>query len=83
MDTYRVIKISDHQECDCCGKKNLKRTVHMANLTSGEEIFYGVDCASKVMRQRYMGKLHKVSKDAVLSMAKRAKSDEVNIVKFA
>lgn len=79
MNAYRIIKISDRNECECCGKTNLKRTVHMENMTTGQEVFYGVDCASRTMRQNYMGKSYPVSRDAVLSMAARAKTDKVTL----
>lgn len=76
---FRLIKISDRGECGCCGKTNLKRTVHMENTATGEEVFYGVDCASRALRQHYMGKSYPVSRDAVISMAARAKNDKVTL----
>lgn len=75
--SFRVIKMSDRGVCDCCGKTNLKRTVHLENLASGEEVFFGVDCASTALRQRYQGKRYPVSREAVKSMAARARTDRV------
>ena len=75
--TYRVIKMSDRSECEHCGKTNLKRTVHLENLETGKDVFFGVDCAAKVLRQRYMGKTYPVSREAVKSMAARAKIEKV------
>lgn len=79
MTTYRVIKMSDRSECECCGKTHLKRTVHLENLETGEDVFFGVDCAATVLRQRYMGKSYRVSREAVKSMAARAKTERVTL----
>lgn len=75
--SYRVISMSDRGECECCGKTNLKRTVHLENLETGEDVFFGVDCAAKALRQRYMGKRYRVSREAIKSMAVRAKTEQV------
>lgn len=74
---FRVIAMSDRSNCECCGKTNLKRTVHLENLTSGEDLFFGVDCASTALRQRYMGKRYPVSREAIKSMAARARTERV------
>lgn len=77
MTKFKMLGISDKPECDCCGKKNLKSSVVLENLDSGEIVYFGVDCASKAMRQRYMGKTYKISREAVKSMAIRAKRENV------
>ena len=77
MTTFRVIKMSDRSECECCGKTNLKKTVHLENIETGEDVFFGVDCAASALRQRYMGKRYHVSRDAIKSMAARAKTERV------
>jgi hypothetical protein len=69
--------MSDISKCDCCGKTNLKRTVHLENMVTGDDVFYGVDCAAAVLRQHYMGKRYRVSREAVKSMAARAKTQKV------
>lgn len=51
MITYKVKGISDHQtECDCCGRKGLKRTIGLEIFENGEStydiIWVGRDCAS-------------------------------------
>ncbi len=74
---YRIIRMSDHSECGCCGRKGLKRTVHMEIVSTGEEVFYGVDCAARSLRQRYQGKRYPVSREAIKSMAARATSSPV------
>ena len=72
MEMARILGITDAiTTCDCCGKSNLKRTVGI-ELESGEQVHYGVDCASKTMKQRYMGKAVKVSAAAILDAAKWA-----------
>lgn len=75
MNQYRVIKMSEQSVCECCGKTNLKRTVHLENLVTGEDVFFGVDCAARALKQRYMGKTYPVSREAVKSMAARAKRE--------
>lgn len=67
---YKVLGTTDYPVCDCCGKTNLTRAVGLES-ESGEILNVGVICASKLLRQNYMNKLHKVSPDAVLSIGKR------------
>ena len=73
--TFKVLGTTDYPVCDCCGKTNLTRAVSLEN-EFGEAFNVGVICASKLLRQRYMGKNYKVSPDAVLSMGKAAKRGE-------
>lgn len=54
MNTYKIKGISDDQtECDCCGRKGLKRTVALEVYENGDNtqeiIRVGVDCASILM----------------------------------
>lgn len=77
MIKFKMLGISDKTECDCCGKKNLKSSISLENMMSGEIVYFGVDCASKALRQRYMGKLYKVSREAVKSIAARSKKENV------
>ena len=77
MTKFKMLGISDKTECDCCGKKNLKSSISLENMESGEIVYFGVDCASKALRQRYMNKRYPVSREAVKSMAARAKRDVV------
>ena len=69
---FRVVGISDSSECQCCGKKNLKRTVHIANIESGDEFLFGVDCATRALRQSYQGKTFTASRECVLDKARAA-----------
>lgn len=39
----------------------------------------GVICASKLLRQNYMGQTYKASADAILSMGKRAKRENTTV----
>lgn len=71
---FKVLGTSDYPVCDCCGKTNLTRAVGLEN-EFGETFNVGVICASKLLRQSYMGKAHKVSPDAVLSIGKRVKRE--------
>jgi len=72
---FTVRGISDHPQCELCGKKNLKRTVVLES-ESGELMHYGSDCASRTLRQDYRGKRYPVSNDAILSMARSAQRGE-------
>ncbi|MBU3684725.1 MAG: hypothetical protein FGM39_12075 [Phycisphaerales bacterium] len=40
----------DHTTCDCCGKKDLKSTVAIRNLETGEDLFFGVTCAARALK---------------------------------
>lgn len=73
---YRVIGTSDYPVCDCCGKTNLTRAVGLES-EEGETMNVGVNCASKLLRQHYQGKLYKASPDAVLSIARRVVRERV------
>jgi hypothetical protein len=73
-EKYKVLGTTDNPVCDCCGKTNLTRAVGLES-ESGEILNVGVICASKLLRQSYMGKTHKVSADAVLSIGKRVKRE--------
>lgn len=39
----------DHTSCDCCGKKNLKSTVAIHDVTTGDVLFFGVTCAARAL----------------------------------
>lgn len=70
---FKVLGTSDYPVCDCCGKTNLTRAVGLEN-EFGETFNVGVICASKLLRQSYQGKKHKVSTAAIISMGKAAKA---------
>lgn len=72
---YKVIGTSESPNCECCGKSNLKRSVVLES-ESGEIAIVGVICASKLLRQKHMGKAKKVSPDAILLTAKAAKTSD-------
>jgi hypothetical protein len=40
----------DHTTCDCCGKSELKSTVAIRNLETGEDVFFGVTCAARALK---------------------------------
>lgn len=71
---YKVLGTSDYPVCDHCGKTNLTRSVGLES-EGGEVMSVGVICASKLLRQNYMGKTYKASADAILSMGKRVKRE--------
>ena len=75
---YKVLGTTDYPNCDCCGKTNLTRAVAL-ETEGGEVLNVGVICASKLLRQNYMGKTYKVSADAVLSMGKRANREGATV----
>jgi hypothetical protein len=75
---YTVLGVSDRTECDNCGKTNLRLTIVLQS-EGGEILHYGSDCAASSLKQRYMGKRYPVSREAALSMARRAKSEKVEL----
>jgi hypothetical protein len=75
---FKVLGISDRSECDQCGKTNLRLTIVLES-EGGEVLHYGSDCAARSLKQRYMGKRYPVSREAALSMARRAKSEAVTL----
>lgn len=67
--------ISDRTECDVCGKTNLKLTIAIES-EDGSILYYGSDCATKVMRLDYMGKRLPISRAGIISMGHSAKRGE-------
>ena len=72
---FKVLGTTDYPVCDHCGKTNLTRAVGLES-EGGETYNVGVICASKLLRQRYMGKNYKASPEAILSMGRSAKRGE-------
>lgn len=75
---YKVLGISDRTECDQCGKTNLRMTI-VLETEGGEVLHFGSDCAARGLKQRYMGKRYPVSREAALSMGRRAKTEKVEL----
>lgn len=75
---YKVIGISDYPVCDCCGKTNLTRAIRLQS-DHGDDFSVGVICASKLLRQNYMGKTYKASPTAIMSMGKRVKRESATV----
>lgn len=73
---FKVVGISDRTECDVCGKTNLKLTI-VIESESGDVLHYGSDCASRTLRQNYMGKRLPMSREAAISMGRIAKRQGV------
>lgn len=49
---FRVIGTTDEiTSCDCCGRRDLRSTVALADTESGDVVHYGVTCAARAMRQ--------------------------------
>jgi len=74
-NSFTVVGTSDYPVCDCCGKTNLTRAVIVRNECA-EEFNVGCICASKVMRQRYQGKKHRLSTAAIISIGKAASASK-------
>lgn len=72
---FKVLGTSDYPVCDCCGKTNLTRAVGLEN-EFGYTFNVGVICASKLLRQSYQGKKHKISTAGILSIGKAAKASD-------
>lgn len=48
----RVLGTMDEiTSCDCCGRRDLRSTVALADTESGDVVHYGVTCAARAMRQ--------------------------------
>ena len=78
----KMIGISDRSECDCCGKTNLRSTIVLEVVESGERVAYGADCAAKSLRQRvsmFSDKRAPISREAAVSMARRARNEAVYV----
>lgn len=69
---WQVLGMLDQPNCHCCGKKNLKRTVHLLHIDSGEEYHFGVDCATRALRSRYQGRTYRLSREAMTQKARYA-----------
>ena len=57
-ENYVSVEIDETiNECSCCGKRNLKRTVHLSYWEEGEEveIHIGVICTGKWFKQTMTG----------------------------
>ena len=75
---FKMLGISDRSECDQCGKTNLRLTI-VLETEAGDVLHYGSDCAATALKQRYQGKRYPISREAALSMARRAKSEAVYV----
>lgn len=49
MTTKFLGTCDDVTTCDCCGKKNLKRTVSLS-IDDSEAVYYGVTCAARALK---------------------------------
>lgn len=48
MKVYRVLGTSDeHETCELCGRTDLKRTVALERVDTGEVVHFGTDCAAR------------------------------------
>lgn len=51
--TFKILGITDDTTvCEHCGKKNLKRVVVLENITTGEIVRMGTDCAARAMKTK-------------------------------
>ncbi len=65
---YQIIGTTDDVDtCDCCGRINLKKTVILKDAESGEEVYFGTECAAKALNW------------AIQEVTKTAKSETENI----
>ena len=40
----------EHTTCDCCGKEDLKSTVGIRDIETGEDVFFGSTCAARALK---------------------------------
>jgi hypothetical protein len=55
----RLVKVAvtdSVNECGCCGKTKLKRTVVLLNQDTGEFVFYGSTCAGHALARSWGSK---------------------------
>lgn len=61
----KILGVTDEiTVCDCCGKKNLKKTIGL-ELTDGTTVHYGSDCASAAL----LGKKSRKGAESVARLA--------------
>ena len=75
---FKMLGVSDRSECDQCGKTNLRLTI-VLETEGGDVLHFGSDCAATALKQRYQGKRYPISREAALSMARRAKTEAVYV----
>jgi hypothetical protein len=64
--SYAIQGITDEVDtCDCCGRKDLKRTVALLD-GHGEAVYYGTECAAQALRST----AKEVRKEAKAAQAK-------------
>lgn len=73
----------DITSCECCGKKNLKRTVALDLTGDGAVVHYGVDCASKALTGSKKGSSIILHKSNAVAAARKALADGHDPVKVA
>jgi len=50
---FDIAGISDDVDtCECCGRDNLKRTVALRDLDTGEVEFFGTTCAAHLLKMK-------------------------------
>ncbi|MGH0003799.1 hypothetical protein ACQU0X_27310 [Pseudovibrio ascidiaceicola] len=49
MQKYDFLGLSDKGTCDCCGKKNISKTVCLELKETGDEIHMGTHCAARAL----------------------------------
>lgn len=50
MNTYMILGTTDdHTACELCGRDDLKATVALRNVDTGEVVHFGSDCAARAM----------------------------------
>lgn len=48
MQVFRVLGTSDeHDTCELCGRTELKRTIALEHVDTGEVVYFGTDCAAR------------------------------------
>jgi hypothetical protein len=54
---WTVLGLSDSvTDCECCGKRGLKRTVALENAETGAIVYYGTDCAGMAVHGKKASK---------------------------
>ena len=70
---FRILGLVDWKnECDCCGKENLKKTVALENNETGEVVYYGTTCAAAANKYRFETEAKKVKSEITRIVKRRA-----------
>jgi hypothetical protein len=73
LKKIKVLGIStDFNQCECCGKQDLAKTVTILDLDSGVELHFGVVCAAKANKYDSLEAMREAKKEISREVRKHA-----------